>query len=249
MFTNFNRVLRFAMQDFSRNKGMSVAAVFVLTVTILLVTGLFMLHGISDFLIASIQNKIDITAYFKPDTSEGSILNVKDQIVKSIPGIESVVYVSQADALSQFTQNHKDDLVLSNALTQVGSNPFLPSLNISTNGDPAQYQQVATILQSDQYGSLIDSVDFSQKKDIIERVFSITSNINKFGIAAGVIMVLIVILVVFNTIKLIIDGSKDEINNMRIVGAGSWFIKSPFLIEGALFGLLACLISLAITVA
>ena len=80
MLTNFKRVLNFAINDFSRNMGISIAAIFVLVVTILLVTGLFYFHGATNYLTAQIQDKIDISAYFKDGTSEADIFTVKEEI-------------------------------------------------------------------------------------------------------------------------------------------------------------------------
>ena len=248
MLTNFKRVFNFALTDFYRNRGISLAAIFVLTVTILLFTGLFFVHGISNFLILTIQNKIDVTAYFKENASEQDILDVKNQILKISPDIKNVKYVSKEDALSEFTQNHKDSSVFSRALTEVGDNPFLPSLNITTSGNPASYEQVSKVLQQDQFSNLIEKVDFSRKKDTIEEIFSITSNINKFGLGLGVILVLVAILVVFNTMKLVIDRSREEISTMRIVGAESWFVRAPFVIEGAIFGFISFVICFLITI-
>lgn len=247
MLTNLKRVLNLAFIDFYRNKGMSVAAIFVLTIITLLVTGLFLVHGISGFLISTVQNKIDITAYFKEDASDQDILEFKNKILTDFPGIKNIQYVSKEDALSNFNQKHKDNRVFSQALSEVGANPFLPSLNITTNGDPSQYEQISNILQSGQFDNFIEKVDFSQKKDIIEKVFSITSNVNKFGLGLGLILVLVAVLVVFNTIKLVIESAKEEISTMRIVGASSWFIKAPFIIEGAIFGLMSFIICFFIT--
>jgi len=247
MLTNFKRVLNFALIDFYRNKGMSLAAIFVLTIITLLITGLFLIHGVSDYLISTVQNKIDITAYFKADTGEQDILNVKDQILKDSPSIKSVQYVSKDDALNNFNERHKDNSVFSEALSEVGNNPFLPSLNITTSGDPSQYEQISNILQSDQFKNLVDKVDFSQKRDIIEKVYSITSNINKFGLGLGAVMVLVAILIIFNTMKLVIKSAEEEISTMRIVGASSWFIKAPFIIEGGIFGFISFVICFFIT--
>ena len=93
MFTNISRIIKFAFQDFSRNKGVSIAAIFVLIVTILLVTGLFFFQGIASYLTLEIQNKIDITAYFKEGTQEQSILEAKDEILKISPDIKNIEYV------------------------------------------------------------------------------------------------------------------------------------------------------------
>ena len=247
MFTSFKRIFNFALQDFSRNKGISIAAIFVLVVTIMIVTGLFFFHGLSQFLISEIQDRIDITAYFKDDVEEQNILTVRDEILKMSPNIKSVKYVSKDQAMQVFNEKHKDNAVLARALEEVGTNPFLPSLNITTNGDPVQYAEVSNVLQTANFSKFIEKVDFSQKKATIEKVFSITSNINSFGIALSIILVILAMLVVFNTIKLAVDSSKEEISTMRIVGASDWFVRGPFIIQGAIYGFIACIISLLIS--
>lgn len=247
MFTNFKRIFNFALQDFSRNKGISVAAIFVLVVTIMLVTGLLFFRGASQFLISEIQDRIDITAYFKEDAEEQDILSAREEILKISPNIKNVEYVSKDQALQIFNEKHKDNPVLSKALEEVGTNPFLPSLNITTNGDPAQFAEVSNVLQTANFSKFIDKVDFSQKKDTIEKVFSITSNINNFGIILGIILVILAMLVVFNTIKLAVDSSKEEISTMRIVGASDWFIRGPFIIQGAIYGFIAFLFCLLLS--
>ncbi len=247
MMTNLKRVISFAMSDFSRNKGISVAAIFVLVVTIMLVTGLLFFQGIAGYLTTQIQDKIDITAYFNAGTAEQDILNVKDQILKDSPNIKSVEYVSQDQALAYFNEKHGDNPVLSKALQEVGDNPFLPSLNITTNGDPAQYAEVSNILQTSDFSKLINKVDYSQKKDTIEKVYSITKNINTFGFILGIILIIVAILVVFNTVKLAIENSKEEISTMKIVGAGDWFVRGPFIIQGIIYGVIAFIICILLS--
>jgi len=249
MFINLQRVFKFAIDDFARNAARGVAAIFVLVVTIFLVTTLFLFHGVSSYIISEIQNKIDITAYFKADAAEADILAAKDQIAEQTPDIKKIEYISKDDALAEFTRKHQGEPVFSDALNQVGDNPFLPSLNITTNGDASQYEKIAAILEGDQFISIIDNVDFSQKKATIDKVFSIFSSINRFGLVLAIILILIVAAVVFNTIKLAIDASKDEISTMRIVGASSWFVRTPFIIQGALFGLVAFLIAFFVILA
>jgi len=242
MLTNFKRIITFAINDFSRNKGISIAAVFVLTIAIMLVTGLFFFQGMAGYLISQIQDKIDITAYFKEGTQEQDILDVKDEILKTSPNIKNIEYISKDQALAFFNEKHKDNAILSKALQEVGDNPFLPSLNITTSGDPLQYAQVSNILQTSDFSKLIDKVDFSQKKDTIEKVYSITTSINIFGIIFGIVLIIIAILVVFNTIKLAIESSREEISTMKIVGASDWFVRGPFIIQGIIYGAIAFLI-------
>lgn len=247
MFITLKRITSFAINDFARNKGISLAAIFVLVVTIMLVTGLFFFQGVTQYLVSQVQDKIDITAYFKEDASEEDILKVKDEILKMSPDVKGVEYVSRDEALKTFTERHKDNSVFLKALEEVGQNPLWASLNITTTGSALQYEQISNILQTDTYSAFIERVDFSQKKDTIEKVFAITSNINMFGLILGIILVIVAILVVFNTVKLTVEGSKDEISTMRIVGASDWFIRGPFIVQGAIYGLIAFAVCLLLS--
>ena len=233
---HFSRVLGFAFAHFYRNKGTSVAAIFILTITTLLITGLFFVRGASNYVIAQVQNKIDITAYFKADAAEDDILQVRQELLQDGEVVRAVEYVSQDQALADFNAKHQDDPTFERALQEVGQNPFLPSLNIITNGAAAEYENVANVLTQDKYAVLIEEVDLSEKRDTIEKVFAITGSITRFGLVAGVLLLLIAILVVFNTIKLIVETSGQEISTMRIVGASNWFIRAPFVIQGVIFG-------------
>ena len=191
-------------------------------------------------MVVEVQDKIDITAYFKENTLEDDILKVKNEILKMSPDIKKIEYVSKENALKTFTEKHRDSSIFSKSLEEVGQNPFLPSLNITTTtGSALQYEQISNILQTENYSAFIEKVDFSQKKDTIEKVFAITSGINIFGLILGIILVIVAILVVFNTIKLAVEGSKNEIGTMRIIGASDWFIRGPFIVQGAIYGLIA----------
>jgi cell division transport system permease protein len=240
--TNLKRVLVFALQDFKRNMGITLATVFVLLVAMALVSGIFFFQGMMSYLVSQIQDKIDIAAYFNSDASEEDILAVKEAILASSPDIKAVEYVSSSQALAEFNEKHSDNPTLARALEQVGGNPFLPSLNIITNGESSQYEEVYNTLETADYAKLIYKVDYSEKKDTIEKVNSIISNVNKVGIIVAIILIVVAILVVFNTIKLAVENSKAEINTMKIVGAGNWFVQGPFVIQGVIYGVVAFVI-------
>ena len=249
MFTIFSRIIHYGLQNFRRSGLPSATTVAITSLAPLVSLGLILFNVVTGWAIASIQNKIDITAYFKVDTQEIDILQVKSDIMQQLPQIKSVAYVSRDQALENFNAKHADNSVFTKALSEVGDNPFLPSLNITTNSsDASQYEKIANILNQDTYNAIIEKVDFSEKKDIIEKVFAITSSINRFGLGLAAVLMLIVILVVFNTMKLIIQASKEEIATMRIVGASSWFIRLPFIIEGGMFGFISFIFCLVVTI-
>jgi len=77
-------------------------------------------------------------------------------------------------------------------------------------------------------------------------IASISSGINNAGIIANIILALAAILVAFNTVRLAIYNSKEEIETMRLVGASNNFIRGPFLVQGVIVGFLSAVIALLI---
>ncbi len=245
MFNSLKKIIKFAFIDFSRNKGTNFAAIFVLVITISLITCLFLFRGVAQFLILRVQEKVDVTAYFKKDANEEDILKLKTEISQFSQEVQDVKYVSREEALQTFTEKHKNDSFLISALEEVGENPFSASLNIIMKA-PFQYDKISGVLENGEFRELVEKIDYYQKKPIIDKVFSTISVIDKVGIGLSIILFLLAILVVFNTIKLAIENSKEEINTMKLVGAPNWFIRGPFIIQGAICGFIACLICLII---
>ena len=243
MLISLKRIIRSGWLNFSRNSGLSLATIFIMVMTISLVTSLFLFRDISQFLISGLEEKIDISVYFKEAVQEEDILRFREEINK-IPEVKNVEYVSREAALERFTQRYKDNQVIMESLGEVG-NPLLASLNIKA-WEPSQYITVTNFLETSSYKNLIDKVDYYQRKPVIERIFSITSAINKTGIGFSLILAIVAILVAFNTIRLAIYNSKEEISFMRLVGASNWFIRGPFLVQGAISGFAAVIITLLI---
>jgi len=245
MLTSFKRIIKTGWKGFSRNIGLSIATILIMVMVISLATLLFLLNPASKILISGLQEKVDISVYFREDVLLEDIWEVESEISR-ISEVKDVEYVSREQALEKFIEKHRDDPVLMESLTEVGYNPFLASLNIKA-WQVSQYEQVTNFLETGPFKNLIDKVDYHQRKPVIEKVFSITSGINKVGIFFSIIFGAIAILVAFNTIRIAIYNSSEEISIMRLVGASNWFVRGPFLIQGAIVGFIATLITLIIT--
>lgn len=247
MFTLIKRIFKSGWQSFSRDGDIAAANIFIMTMTILLATSLFLLKDISQILISAIREKADISVYFKTVAQEEDILNIQEELSK-IPEVKDVEYVSKEKALEDFVQRHKDDPVLMGSLEEVGGNPFLAALNIRAF-EASQYQAVVNFLDATlapSYKDLIEKVDYYQRKPVIERIFALTSGTGKVGISLSIVLAIVAILVAFNTIRLAILNQAEEIKIQRLVGASNWFIRGPFLVQGAISGIISALISLLI---
>jgi len=243
-FTSFKRVFKSGWASFSRDGGMIAANIFILAMAVSVFTSLFFLKDISNFLISEIEAKVDIAVYFEYEVTEDEILQVKDQI-SEIPEVKEIKYVSQDEALETFIERHQDDPTLMSSLEEVGVNPFLASLDIKSY-NPGQYAAIAEILENSLFFNKIENIDYNEREPVIKRIFALTSAMNMVGIILSVILAALAVLVVFNTIRLAIYNFKEEIKIQRLVGASSWFIRGPFLVQGAVSGFFAALICLGL---
>lgn len=240
MFTSLKRICRSGWRSLTRDGGMITANIFIMTMAIFVISFLFLLKDVSQFVISEIQERVDVSVYFKNEATEKDILETKDELIK-IPEVKEVNYVSKEEALRQFTEKHDDNPILMESLYEVGINPFLPSLGVKAF-QAHQYEAVIGFLEASQFNNLIEKIDYYERKPIIESVFSATSTFNRAGIIFSIILVFIAVLVAFNMIRLSIYSSREEIKIQRLVGASNWFIRGPFLVQGIICGFLAALI-------
>jgi len=220
---------------------LSLATVFILMMTIFLVTSLFLFKHSSDQVVTQLQEKVDISVYFKEGSAEADILGVREEITK-MPEVKDVKYVSQDEALKDFMEKHKDNPVLIQSLQEIGTNPLLASLNIRAVG-ATQYAAVANYLETAPFKDLFEKVDYYQRKSVIERIFSISSAINRTGLFVSLLLALVSFLVAFNQVRMAIYNAREEISIQRLVGASNWFIRGPFLIQGIISGIIATVIT------
>lgn len=245
MTTSFKRIIKSGWKSFSRNIGLSIASVFITLMVIFLVTFLYVFNVTSNMLTSAIQQKIDVSVYFKQDVGIEDILSIKGDLSK-LQEVKDIEYISKEKALEVFKEKHKDDTALLESLTELGDNPFLASLSVKV-WESLQYNQVVSFLDGVKYKDKIEKVDYFQRKPVIDKIFSITSGINRGGLIFGSLLLLISILVAINTIRIAIANLSEEIATMRLVGASNWFIRSPFLFQGIVVGVFSTIISLFLT--
>ena len=244
--TAFKRVLRSGWEKFSRDTSSSSASLFVMVIVLAIVTSLFFLQGISAFLIESLQQSVDISTFLKDSSQEEEIAELKQSLV-SLPEVKEVLYVSKEDALAQFTERHKKDQVILDSLDAIGANPLLASLNIKAR-DPMLFEKITEFLETTPLASIIQNVDFHERAPVIARLAKVTSGLRTSVLAGSIFAALIAVLVAFNTIRLTIYSSKEEIEIMRLVGASNMFIRAPFLLQGIIVGTLASLVTFILLV-
>lgn len=241
------RVLKSGWINFKRNGLVSSASVLVTTITLSLITALFLFNASLSAMIVSLQDKVDIAVYFTVDAPEERILALRDTLEK-IPEVESVEYVSADEEVLAFRNRHADDYLTLQALDELGDNPFGGSIRIKAK-DSAQYESIATLLEGDSQvardnSQIIERINFAQNKLVIERLNFLIDGAKKGGFAVTLILSLISIIIMYTTVRLTIYMSREEIGVMRLVGASSGYVRGPFIVEGMLYGLFAWIVTI-----
>ena len=244
--TNLKRVFKGGVISFFRNSFISFATVLIMTVTLIIIGSVVFMSAMLTNVLDQVRDKVDVNVYFVVDAPEIEILEFKDK-VEDLPEVSYVTYTTREEALVQFRDRHKDDQLTLQALDELGENPLGASLAIKAV-EPSQYESIATFLNTDPVlgsggTSIIDHVNYFQNKIVIERLNSITNAVERIGIIIALIFIIASMVIAFNTIRLAIYSAREEIKVMRLVGASNMYVRGPFIVEGALYGILATIIT------
>jgi len=243
MVTAIYRVIKLGVINFFRNGWLSAATIGVMILSLLVFQGLILFGTITKTALTSIQDKIDISAYFKTTTPEDEILQVKNSL-ESLAEVRRVEYISRDRALELFQERHKDEETINTAIQELDENPLAASLNVKAN-KPQQYASIAEYLSNDSLSGIIDKVTYKKNEVVIQRLTAMITTVERGGLILTAFLSIIAGLVVFNTIRLAIYSNREEIGIMRLVGASDRFIRGPYLIEGLLYGIIAAIVGIA----
>ena len=245
----FKKIIKSGFINFKRNGVISFASVLVVTVTLSVIITILLLQAVLHFSLNQVKDKVDVTIYFNVGTSEDNILALKTSLEK-LPEVASISYTSSNDALKLFRERHASDYPTIQALDEINENPLGAYLNIKAK-EISQYETIANFLKSENAlvlgsASIIDKVNYHQNKLVIDRLNSIINGAKKLGFLVTLLLIAISIIITFNTIRLTIFMSKEEIGVMRLVGASKTRVRGPFVVEGAIYGIIASITTVLI---
>jgi len=241
--TTFKKIFQTAWDNFKRQGILTFATLFVIFIAVFLASSLYLMGGAIYFLNDRLQERIDVSVFFKEGTTRDDISKLEEQL-KVLPEVKKVQYVSSEDAQQTFTENHKDDDYFQ-ALQAIEVNPFLASLRVQAK-DSSQYAQISDFLKKEEFKSIVYKVNDYKRGTVIQKLTDLTGNIRNFGLGLIAFLSFVAVLITFNTIRLTIFSQKEEIEIMRLVGAKNYFIQGPYFVQGLLCGLVAFLISFGI---
>ena len=248
-----SRILKYGTKGFARNIWLSVAATVVMTITLII---LFMTVVASVILTNTanmMRDKIDITIYFKPNTSE-KVLGELSATMGKDSNVKSVVTSTSEQEYEKFVEENADSEEILNIMDDE-----MKALMISK----MQATMRIKVYDVDNLDSIRDLVetnaDFQKALDTemeptydvnqveIATITSWARIARTGGIVLAVVFLVISILIIFSTIRMAIFSRREEIYMMRLVGADKRFIRGPFLVEAEICGVIAGVLSATVS--
>lgn len=240
----FRRIIRYGISNFFRNAWLSVASTLIMTVALLIVLVALVASKTLTSTVEVLRDTVEMSIYVKGDIDEVSIKAIKNNL-ESLTSVREVQYVSPGEAKQETAEQAGYDEGTIKAFNY--SKNVLPGtfrIQIENINDPSELER---FVSENEVYKKFDSGDppsfSSERRAAIDKIAQVSKFIEKFGLLAIGVFLIIAILFVFNTIRMAIFNRKSEIYMMRLIGAEHSFIRGPFIVEAIMIGLFAGVVS------
>jgi cell division transport system permease protein len=217
-----NRFIRFVKRNIRRTPYQAVAASMVMFVTFLILILFSVLLIGAQRILQYYEQRPQAIAFFKDSAAEADIKAIEKRLHDTGKTTE-VKYISKQDALKYYNEMNKDEPIL---LELVTANILPASLEISTTS-PGDLISIAEMVKKE---PVID--DVLVPKDVIQTLTQAINGTRWIGMITAGFLVVFSFFLLLMVIGFKIRIKRSEIETMKLLGASTWFIRIPFLLEG-----------------
>lgn len=243
------RILKYGTKGFSRNIWLSTAATVVMSITLIILFITVVASVILTNTAEMMKDKIDITIYFKPNTSEQDLSELTE-IIKGDSNIKSVETSTSEEEYKKFLEENKgsEDIinVIDDDLEKMMIDKMQATMRIKVY-DVDNLDSIKKLVEQDEKFSQFTDKEKAPTYDVnrveIATITSWARIARTGGIILAVVFLVISILIIFSTIRMAIFSRREEIYMMKLVGAEKGFIRGPFLIEAEICGVIAGIVA------
>lgn len=237
LFRQLINILKESVKGLARNFGMATASTISIGAMLTLFGIVFLLLLNINSAVYNLGQELDkVVVYIKDDATVADINNLINEISNNEKVVQ-VQYTSKEKALENFKERLGDKGYLMDALTE---NTLPASLMVSLN----DLGSASNISKEIAKNEIVERADYQY--ELIEKMLSFENTIKYAGALIVLILLFVSILIIHNTIRIAVANRSHEINIMKYIGATDFYIRSPFLIEGIIFGLVGAIIAFLI---
>lgn len=243
-FITLIRIIRNGIVNFTRNVSLAVAAMAIIVVTLTIVLALVDANATFNNTIAQINSKINVSVYLNDGVSVDQAQSFITKLQK-LPNVKSTQYVSKDEALAEYKAENASNPTLLQAISET-NNP-LPASIVITPFNINKVQDIKNFLSEPANIQLQDpqlgTSYAGDRKKAIDKIAESTKVLKEIGAISVIVFAVVSALIIFNTLRMAIFNRRDEITIMRLLGASTWYIRGPFVVESMVYGVVAALIS------
>lgn len=234
--STFFYTLRQGFRNLFRNKWFTLASIATISACLFLFGLFYAIVTNFQHIVKTAEEGVSVTVFFDEGIDDTRILQIGDQISKR-PEVSDIHFVSAEEAWDTFKQEYLGDYA--DGFTE---NPLADSANYEIYlNDVSMQPALVTYLES------LDGVRLVNRSDIAATTLTGVNALIAY-VSVGIIAILFAVSVflISNTVTIGISVRKEEINIMKYIGATDFFVRSPFVIEGMLIGLIGAAIPLGL---
>ena len=238
-----NLTLREALLSFRRTPLLSALSVTTIAFS-LFVVGLFGLVAVNlRHALSTVEERVEIVAYVLRGTPTETIAQASSDIA-AFPEVSGVNFVSEDEAL----QRARTELVeFRDAYRDLQTNPLPASLEVRLKPGSRDAETVASVAERLKGFTFVDDVRYG--RDWIAKLDRLRNLLGLVGLMVGAAFAVVAVVIIGTTIRMAVLQRAREISIMRLVGATDWFVRGPFLLEGAFKGFLGGLLAIGMCLA
>ena len=247
------RIVKYGTKGFGRNIWLSTAATVVMAITLIIlfvtVVASVILTSTADLM----RDKIDITIYLKPNTSQEELGQLSDKMWTDA-NVKSVETSTSEEEYAKFLEENSDsdDIIniLDDEMTEMMIAKMQATMRIKVY-DVDNLDSIRNLVENDELFHALTDKDKAPTYDVNRAEIATINSWARIARTGGVILaavfLVISVLIIFSTIRMAIFSRREEIYMMKLVGADKSFIRGPFLIEAEICGVIAGLVAGAIS--
>lgn len=238
IFRMLGRNFRDAFRSVIRNFSLSIASISCITITLIIVAfSIMATFNVNNFA-KLIREDVTMVVYVEKDTPTEYL----DGIEQAITSTENVLTVTKKTKEEVKLEMQESYELFENIMSEwtEEENPLKDTFQVTVKDIEQIKDTAAKITNIDG----IDFVDYGEK--MVESLINVFKVIQKASIVVVIALIIVTIFLIMNTIKLTIFSRKREISIMRLVGASNFSIKTPFVIEGMVLGIIGSIIPILI---
>lgn len=238
-FRMLGRCIRDAFKSVIRNFSLSLASISCITITLIIVAIAIMASlNVTNFT-DLIEKDMTIVAFVDNEATERDLEIIKTEI-NSLQNIQNIEFISKEEVGEQIKQESEVfEVVLSEF--KEGESPLKDTYQIKVK----DIEKIKITADEIKEIGMVSVVRYGE--GMVEKLVSAFDSIKNVTYGIVIALIIVTIFLIVNTIKLTISARKREISIMRLVGASNFTIKTPFIVEGMILGVLGSVVPIVFT--